>query len=512
MHPRLAPIATAIVIGLLASSRAAAGGLETIVRPADGRTLAAEIADVDGDGRNDLVRIVARGFPPDETRWIQVYRQGPDGSLPETPSHVLALPELTAAYDLADVRPAPGQELLLLQPDGVEILSLASVGAARWKIELGAGTTVGAAPDERGLERINLVFDRQRGDAAWIGVPTFRELLVLSKEGEFRARLATHGRANYFIPQNSGVAFLESDIQIYFDAPHISVGNVDGDEYSDIVASNRHQIRVYHGRPEGRFPDEPDIVTNLGIISEQDQIRGSGGVAVNVEDLDGDGLSDLVVTYLGGNFSNATMETRIYMNRGKGWNLAAPDQTFRSESTVGLDRLVDLDGDGRLELVRGTISFSLLEFVETLLTRSVDAKFVAHRLDADRRYVKKPWIEKDFDIPLSFDTFRPEGFLPVFGTDMNADGYGDLVRSGDGDRIEINYGGPKFAFRKTNVRHDMDTQGVLRLGDWNGDGLTDLLIYDPREPEATLRLVINHGQRGSSEEKPRRTPSKRRRP
>ena len=35
---------------------------------------------------------------------------------------------------------------------------------------------------------------------------------------------------------------------------------------------------------------------NLGIISEEDQIRGSGGVAIDVKDVDDDGLGDLVAT------------------------------------------------------------------------------------------------------------------------------------------------------------------------------------------------------------------------
>ena len=512
MFSWFSPSLLALVLGFLLTAGAFAEGFEPVVRPADGRTLAAEITDVDGDGRNDVVRFVSRGFPPEETRWVQVYLQDSEHRLAAVASREIALPQSTAAYDLADIRDAPGEELLLLQPDGIEILSLASPAVRRWKIETGPGTTLGAATDERGLERINLVFNRNGTGPAFIGVPTFQEFIVLSTEGEPRGRLSTHGRANYFIPQNSGLSFLESDVQIYFDAPHMSVGHVDSDGILDIVASNRHQVRIYRGRSGGGFPSQPDVQKNLGIISEEDQIRGSGGVAIDVKDVDGDGLGDLVATYLGGNFSDATMETRVFMNPGDGWDLDSPDQVFRSESTVGLDRLVDLDGDGRLELVRGTISFSLLEFVETLLTRSVDARFAVHRLGPERRFKTRPEFSRDLDIPLSFDTFRPQGFLPVFGVDMNGDGYGDLVQSGDGDRVEVSYGGPAHAFEDTNVSFEMDTRGLLRIADWNGDGLMDLLVYDPRDPEATLRLAVNRGSIETPKKASRSTRLKRRKP
>lgn len=400
------------------------------------------------------------------------------------------MPEPTAVYDLADIRSTPGTELLLLGPDGILILSLAGPEAPRTKISVGPGTTVGVATDERGLERFHLVFGDER---LFIGVPTFRDFVVLSPEGKELARLDIEGRANFFIPQNSGLAFLESDAQLFFDAPHISLSDMDHDGHDDIIASNRHEIRVFRGQKDGGFSGTADLVTPLDIISQKDQIRGSGGVAVDIADIDGDGDGDLVATYLSGNFSDATMETRVYKNSGTGWNLAKPDRVMRSENAVGLDRLVDLDGDGQLELVRGTLSFSLLEFVEALLTREVDTEFVVYRIDETGNYADAPSIERELEIPLSFETFRPEGFLPVFGVDMNRDAHGDLVLSGGGERIEILFGGPGKNFERVNVEHAMDTQGLLRLGDWNSDGLTDLLIFDPQDPEQTVRIAINRG-------------------
>ena len=134
-----------VLIATLSAGAVSADAFEVWSRPADGRTLAAEFVDVDGDARTDLVRVVARGFPPQEERIIHVYRQDENGALPETPSFSLPLPERTAAYDLADIRAEPGTELLLLRSDGLDVLSLASPDAPRGDIAIGPGTTVGAA-------------------------------------------------------------------------------------------------------------------------------------------------------------------------------------------------------------------------------------------------------------------------------------------------------------------------------------------------------------------------------
>jgi hypothetical protein len=46
----------------------------------DGRTVAAEIADFDGDGRADLLQIVFAGAPPTERRRIRLWTQGEGGA------------------------------------------------------------------------------------------------------------------------------------------------------------------------------------------------------------------------------------------------------------------------------------------------------------------------------------------------------------------------------------------------------------------------------------------------
>ncbi len=103
--------------------------------PRVGRTVAAEIADFDGDQKDDVMVVSLHGIPPRETRTIFIYLQQPDGSLSNLPSHSLLLPRWSAVYDIADLKDSPGEELILLRPEGITILSLADDSGTHWDLQ-----------------------------------------------------------------------------------------------------------------------------------------------------------------------------------------------------------------------------------------------------------------------------------------------------------------------------------------------------------------------------------------
>jgi hypothetical protein len=44
------------------------------------RVVQADLADLDGDGRAELVWISSKGLPPEEQRELRIHRGGPDGA------------------------------------------------------------------------------------------------------------------------------------------------------------------------------------------------------------------------------------------------------------------------------------------------------------------------------------------------------------------------------------------------------------------------------------------------
>jgi hypothetical protein len=458
-----------------------------------GRTVAAEIADLDGDGRADLFAVGLVGIPPEEERSIRVYLQRSDGTLPATPDHSVAVPRWAAVYDVADVRAdSPGVELVLLRPGGITLLALGDGSGRHWDLPAPGPTSMGLAADERGFEPFRLVY-HEFGDEPWLLVPQIGQLTALSPDGDVRARVALPRRANYFIIPPTGLVSIESDFQIFVDAPKLSVGDVDGDGRADIVSSTRHEIRVFLRKQDGSFAFEPSRTLPLRMVTPRDQIRGSGGVATEAKDVDGDGVLDLLISQVKGGFQDATNTSYLYINRNGGWTISKSDQTRVTKGSVASHALFDIDGDGRRELVRVELDFGLLELVELLLTRELDVKLSIFRYVGNGGFEKKPWASRGVSLPFSFDTFRSKGFIPTANYDVNADGLLDLVSSGGGKAIEVFAGDPKKPFAKRIGRQALSTAGVIHFTDLDDDGLDDFVLFDPHNFDVPIQVGRNRG-------------------
>lgn len=476
----------------ISAARADEAPFAVTTLPAAGRTVAAELVELNGDGRTDLLQIVVDGLPPDEERTVRVYYQDAQGAFSAPPSIEIPLPPDCGGYDLGDVRAAPGVELILARPADLTILSLNDHVAERWVLPLPPPGSVWPGRDDRGLERVSLLCNTCGDDAVFL-VPQFGNLAVLSATGGLVAQLDVGGRVNYLVPARPSVLFSESELQVFVDVPRLSLGDVDGDGSVDIVSASRHDVRVFLNRGNGRFAREPSRVSPLRVITERDHVRGAGGASAQAADIDGDGRLDLLVSHLSGGLADAQLEARLYINAGGEWDLDHPTSILNAKAALGSDTLLDLDGDGRLELLRLAMPFSVLELIEALVTRAVDAQFSIFRLTEQRVLASTPWATVNVDLPINFETFRARGFLPAWHLDLNGDGQRDLLTSGGGKRIEISLGGGARPYKDTDARQDADTQGLLHTGDIDGDHLPDLVVYDPLTSDAGVRVFRNRG-------------------
>ncbi len=491
---RLEQSALPLAIAILVAAGGARGDepFEWREVPSAGRTVAVDTADLDGDGRPDLLEFAYLGVPPDEQRLLRVRYRRSDGALPEAPDQVLTLPPETAAYDLADLPDDPGEQLLLLRPSGLSVLSFGGRQLGQRELHLPEAPSLGAARDERGLDRLQLAY-RGLMPGLVLLIPRFGKTVITDPDGKVLARLRVGGWANYLVPSGTLPLITESGIEVYFDAPRLTIGDADGDGRADVLAATRREIRLFLQRPDDSFAEEPDRILVLKPASEQDHVRGTGQVRIGAADLDGDGRLDLLVSRTSGGLTDARAHATVHLGRSGGWDLEQPDQEIGEDDGWGGDQLTDLDGDGLPELIHVRMPLSILELVEMLVTRSMDVEFSIYRSRAGGVFEAKPWAKRKLDLPFSFETLRPSGFMPSFSADLNQDGYPDLVTSRGGSAIEVYLGGSEAPYRKRVARQDVDTRGRLKIGDVDGDRFPDLLIYEPSLPDVPIRIARNRG-------------------
>lgn len=550
-HVKLLPALTAALLAQLALGASPRKlDLQRVTLDLPGVPSAMVAADLDGDGNQDLLVVVAH------TNW---------GSITE--DHVEAMVEMIevvpALFEQREARawlgdghggyrPVPGALSLPTSVVSVE--------------EAGKGLPPLALTDE-GMSEFRLI--KTDGTTALSLEPVLAERPVFAGSGVllpnlgFARDLDGDGKTDVLIPARSGPAvYLQKEngfdgpvqrLELPGDTTHAGsrpwrsyplpeIGDLDGDGLPDLLLRSRDDgdergHLLLRGLGGGRFDAARRISPAcFGVASPkvdtahqkarrgkrdkeksappQDEavMKTADEGIVFIGDVDGDRSAEVVVQKETDSGDGGLKEAKqphsvLEFHHVRPGLVVDPEAYERVEITGYLfggqwpditeGGLQDLDGDGRRDLVTITLDFSVFQIVRVLATKtvSIGVDFHVWSQGPDGKFHEVPGLDLTEKLHLDLNNLEL-GRFAEFGGDFDGDGMTDFIHLGRGTKVTIHRGQPgcRYAAKPDltlEVGEEIKSLGLVRVRDLDGDGRADLAITRPQAaPEEGVTVPV----------------------
>jgi hypothetical protein len=445
---------------------------------------------------SDLLVLSSIGGPPNQEKRLTWMPCGSAVSPGDPRIIERKLPRSTVVVDVALIPGRSGAQLILVSANGLRIESLQRGNSDPPRIlDIPGGLPLPHRPWE--ISRIPIVED-------WhgLGPPA---ALVPSLRGGWLVDLVTgqpreipfpmYAQYRTWMPELPATVWKWMLQEVAW--PTLARADDNGDGRLDLFALSRWEIWIYHSGPDG-LPAKPSRRLQLEPFDEETE-RSHEATANNyfARDLDGDARADLMLSTIGGGLMDGRSTTKILLNRGDGVSVdAKPDAERGLQGGVAGFTFLDLNGDGRDEIIETSLEFGVLQIVRFLLTRRAETRVRILELDPDAPGGTKTIFEDDFALRLDFGKNGVTGLVPNLG-DWNGDGLKDFYVSRGDDEIGFRMGSArpdKPLFGSVVGRQKVPlTGGESRITDLDGDGLDEIIAFNDRDPTLPLIVLENLG-------------------
>lgn len=457
--------------------------------------------DMDGDGHRDL--IVPR-WSLDAGRELAIYLQDSESRFPASPSRLVEIKPEIVAIAIADLRPEPGNELLLFTASAVFSLSSAIPSYTGNLRPLFDWPLIAAVPDRRrvlyfpapedldGDGRVDLVLPGTKGYGILLGRPdeqfelahqfnTVNEELDPSEVPLGGPRLNTELSLNerdgivLRVSAQSNSAFddflslgVEDDsnnlLSTRLFLPSVQRGRANADPRPDLIFLNigqdlYGQINLLLQNEQGRYADTPDW---RGSIDTRGDLR--------LLDVNGDGMLDVLRILDNSN----EWDVSFYLNKGGHFDFQAPNQIMKFSGYDLELNIVDLDNNGQPQL---SVSFYTIPVVNVVRNASiVRSQLLYLRGEGGQLYHTRP----DFRLDQSFSADAIRGLSSQINLDSDIDRNGrrDALFVSDNGTLTATSIDASLRMADTPFWQYVPSRSIVDFGtrDLNADGLDDVFL------------------------------------
>jgi hypothetical protein len=355
----------------------------------DGGVHAVDTADLDGDGRLDLVAVVVNEKSPE--RSLAVFWNRAAGFAPK-PDLVFPVPEDVCAYDFAPIDVPSREELLEVLPTGVRARSFAERVPAPPRM-LVTEPTLFLHASKHALPRLRLFEAAKASGPELMLLPGQSELFVFGREGQDfvrRAALPVEVETQISLPaRNEGALEGLPTVSVTAHFPQVTVIDFDGDGLRDIALIDGQRVHGFLQGAEG-FSEHSTFEHTFEVRSAAEKTAGVKA-GLKLVDADGDGRADAIITKeVSKGITSAKTTVCVLYGTPKGFP-AKPDQVIDSDGVTmaGVQR-ADVTGDGLSDLVVPSVQVGIFSIIRMLTSSSVKVGFQLYPMGAKKRSTRRP--------------------------------------------------------------------------------------------------------------------------
>ena len=232
-------------------------------------------------------------------------------------------------------------------------------------------------------------------------------------------------------------------------------------------------------------------------LSEAEREDGQTHVVMRALDLNQDGRTDFLLNKFKGAAASLTAETTIHLTTSAGQiekkGLKIEPEGNRAAGAIP----IDLNLDGKMELAVASSQFDAWAIAKALLQRQVKVTFGFYFFHGDGYRFKQPDFTRDISFGFDLSDLDIEGILPTLEGDFNGDRYPDVLYAKNRRALTVLIQKPNqkdlFAAAPSG-EYAVAVKRKFRLGDLNGDGKSDVVMYDRKsQSNQKITVLINSG-------------------
>jgi len=278
------------------------------------------------------------------------------------------------------------------------------------------------------------------------------------------------------------------------------------DGRNDVSVLIDNQLHVFPQFDNGQFQPSP-IRVDTGIdldfggmeelsvsMRDMDQSDSLSRALIKLRDLDGDGLTDmLVISVRSQGVFNKQTSYQLHRGievEGKLAFSQEPVTTIESKGYQFEIETVDFNNDSQTDMVISAVDIGLGKVLAALITGSVKIDLNFYQM-SEGLYSAKPDLKRE--ITATFDLRSGDFFFPsVMIADANGDGIDDLLIQEGEDQLDVFLGtGDASLFLKSPTVIDVHMPSdpeLIGVADLNRDGKVDLMMR--HEPSSGSKKVV----------------------